>query len=176
MTVKTPRQLYKKLLYICSAVIVGVVLILMIYFISSTKLRIAENNREYVRMLSEDAANYIKDASDNVDYIVTDLYRTTTELEDLIHYFQDDEETYLKYRLGRYIDSGLLDYTGTDDFVENIFDANATVKKVTLMGNEQDWTTTYFRNQRVLRGKNKAEIMKHIQKHNSLRKRASFRF
>lgn len=175
MAKNTPKQLYKKLLYICSAVIISVVLALVGYFISNTKMRIRESNMDYTRMLSEDASNYIKEASETVDYIVTDLYRKTTELNDMMAYFEKSSEEYFQYRLAKYMESGLSDYKGIDDFIQSVFDTNASVERIVLMGNEQETTTTYFQDQRVLRRNNRVLILEHIQ-HQNLAAKGEFSF
>lgn len=172
---KPSKQLYKKLLYICSAVIISVVVSLMIYFISSTKLRILDNDLNYMRMLSEDASNFIKDSSDTADYIVTDLYRKTTELNDLMSYFEKKDEEYIRYRLDKYAVSGRMEYSGIDDFIQSAFDAYESVERVTLLGVDQEWTTTYFQDQRVLRRNNRVQILTQIQ-HEDLAQEGEFSF
>lgn len=131
---KPSRQLYKKLLYICSAVIISVVVSLVIYYIYSTKRNILENDLAYMRMLNEDTSNYIKDSSEAADYIVNDLYRKTTELNDLLSYFEKEDEAYIRYRLEKYIESGRMVYSGIDDYIQSAFDAYNSIERITLLG------------------------------------------
>lgn len=175
MSVKSSGQLYKKLLYICSAVIICVVLALMTYFISSTRLRILDSDMAYAKMLSEDVSNYVKESSEIADYIISDLYKSSIELNDMVSFLQKDPDEYLKDRLNKYIDMRLSAYSGIDDFISDTFQAYQDMTRITVISYTQDWATIFLKGEKATRSHDQKLIMEQVQK-NDVAKEGEFSF
>ena len=99
MDMKGSKQLYNKLLFIYTVILVCTISALVFYFYNSTKNRFLEQNLSYTRMMSESAASYLGDSSDIAEYIHQDLYKSNMELEDVLHYMSDEPSDYQQYRL-----------------------------------------------------------------------------
>lgn len=80
MEIRGSKQLYNKLLFIYTVILVCVVSALMIYFFSSTKNRFLEQRLNYTEMMNESAASYLEESSDIAEYIHEDLYKSDMEL------------------------------------------------------------------------------------------------
>jgi len=93
------RQLYYKFFFTYTAILVFIVVVLMVYFISSNKARILGTNLDYMKMMSKEAVSYLEDCSKDVEYIKGDLYQSAVISEDLLNYLRYDEETYQIKRL-----------------------------------------------------------------------------
>lgn len=119
MQKKSPIQLYDKLFHRYMMIILCIVLALILYFITTTRNRIVETNLNYMTMMEEEAAGYLKQSEQTAGYIHADLYRSPQLLNDMIQYLRLDEEAYLTYRLDTYMESAALEYAGFEDFVEN---------------------------------------------------------
>ena len=88
MKKKKPAQLYFKMFWSYTAIVLCIVSVLVIYFISDSKKRILENNRQAMERINREAAEYIEETEKTSDYLFQDLYRTETELEDLEPYLK----------------------------------------------------------------------------------------
>ena len=88
MKKKKPAQLYFKMFWSYTAIVLCIVSVLVIYFISDAKKRILENNRQAMERINREAAEYIEETEKTSDYLFQDLYRTETELEDLEPYLK----------------------------------------------------------------------------------------
>ena len=102
MDIKGSKQLYNKLLFIDTAILVCAISALVIYFFTSTKNRFLEQNLNYTEMMNESAASYLKEASDIAEYIHEDLYKSNMELKDVLRYMTDEPSDYQQYRLDIY--------------------------------------------------------------------------
>lgn len=89
---KGSKQLYNKLLFIYTAVIVCVVLALMFYFWNSTRNSYLERNQEYLHRMHEEAVEYVNDCRDISTYLHEELYKSNMEMNDLLHYLTDAPE------------------------------------------------------------------------------------
>lgn len=77
--------------------------------------------REETERISGEALYYLEEISQIADFLHRDLYRSSSELEDLLQYFRMKPEEYQKYVLGRYISSEELIYKGTFYFMNEAF-------------------------------------------------------
>lgn len=141
---KNSKRLYNKLLFIDSLILLGIVTALVAYFITSTKSRILDTNLEYMEMMCAEAADYVEQCADSVDYIHKDLYKSAMELQDMLHYMSDGPEEYWRYRLNTFSLLEGQDYKGFDDFVENIFVAYPDVSLVEIISYEKPEITECY--------------------------------
>ena len=102
MNMKGSKQLYNKLLYIDTAILVCAISVLIIYFFTSTKNRFLEQNMDYTEMMSESASSYLEETSEIAEYIHENLYKSNMELNDVLHYITSEPSEYQKYRLDTY--------------------------------------------------------------------------
>lgn len=84
---KKPRQLYFKLFWTYTAIVVCIVLVLVLYFMSASQRRNLEANRQAMEQVNRQAAEYVEETEKIADYVFSDLYRSASELEDLLAYF-----------------------------------------------------------------------------------------
>lgn len=145
MEIKTSGQLYRKLLFIDTAILCCVVLVMCVSFFSSTKKRFLEQNLNYMEMLGESADSYLEETSEAAEYIHEDLYKSDMELNDVLHYMADDPAAYQKYRLDTYIDSKIREYKGIESFFQDAFQANYSLCRITLYSYGREVVTEYTR-------------------------------
>ncbi|WP_251389941.1 sensor histidine kinase [Mediterraneibacter agrestimuris] len=143
MDAKSPKQLYNKLLLIYTTILAFVVMVLMIYFLSSTRNRFLEQNLEYTKMMNEEAVSYLEETSAIAGRIHENLYQSEMELQDLLHYLSDTAEDYWKYRLDTYMESGTRNYKGADGFLTGVLASYDELKSVTLLSYERGEVTEY---------------------------------
>ena len=96
MEIKGSRQLYNKLFFIYTVILVCVVSVLVIYFFTSTRNRFLKERLNYTEMMKESAISYLEDSSDIAEYIHEDLYKSNMELEDALHYMSAEPSEYQK--------------------------------------------------------------------------------
>lgn len=133
MSKKSPKQLFYKLFYRYTAIVICIVLALVVYFISNTKSRILETNLNYRDMMNERAFTYMEECLDIVNFINADLAQSTTGMEDLLQYFKADDEAYQRYRLDKYMESTASSYDGFDDFMEKAMRTYANITHIELI-------------------------------------------
>ena len=172
---KSPKQLYNKLLFIYTAVIVCVVLALMIYFTTSMRQRYLENNLEYLQMVHEEAVKYIEECADAADYVHEELYNSNMELKDVLHYLLDSPEDYQKYRLDSFSQYYLLDYHGIEDFATMAFEVCPSLIRLTFVSYEKGDLTVYYGGQSVYHTEDGKQALKNI-KDGDLAREGEFSF
>ena len=110
-------QLYFKLFWTYTAIALVIVSVLTIYFMYLSKRSVLRQNQEEREHISANAAEYIRETEKRVDYLYQDLYRSSSELEDLLSYFTLDPEEYQQWSLDRYSASSALVYKGIYNFI-----------------------------------------------------------
>ena len=123
MAKKRPRQLYFKMIYTYAAIVLCIVAALVSYFLSDSRSRLLESNREAMDRICGQTVGYIEEVRRAADYIHKDLFRSPTELRDLLEYFRLTPEKYQEYSLGRYMSSDELIYKGIFYFMNKAFEA-----------------------------------------------------
>jgi len=141
---KRPRQLYFKMFYTYTAIILCIVTVLVIYFISDARKRLLESNREGIERIHAQALGYVEEIRRAADYIHKDLYRSPSELNDLLEYFRLEPEAYQEYTLERYSSSGELVYKGIFRFVNEAFEANQQLEKIEMISYETSQLTECY--------------------------------
>lgn len=144
MPKKSPNQLFHKLFYRYTFLIVCIVTALVVYFISATRTRILNTNLEYMNMMTERAANYLESSSAVVDYVHAELYQSSGVMADLLQYFEDNGEAYQKYRLDSYIASSANRYEGFDDFTEETLRAHGDIISIEWISYTRSEVTTCY--------------------------------
>ena len=86
MKKRTSKQLYIKLLILYAFVVCLVVLVLVFYFINSTQRRYLEKNKNYMELMHNDAVNYLNSCGEDAGHIHEELYNSSMEMNDIIHY------------------------------------------------------------------------------------------
>lgn len=148
--IKASKQLYNKLLMTYTAIIAGVVLVLVVYFLFSMRGRILETNLDYTKMMQEEAVGYLEETADIASGLHEELYRTDMEISDVLHYLQDDEEEYRKYRLNKYAETKINEYRGIETFVGTAFELHKTLKRISFVSYEKGDFTAYTGKSKVL--------------------------
>lgn len=113
-----------------------IVAALVLYFMSATRGRLLENGREELERISGEALAYAEGVEQIADYLHRDLYRSQSELEDLLQYFRLEPEEYQQYSLRRYISSEELVYKSVFYFMNQAFEAYSELEKIELVSYE----------------------------------------
>lgn len=145
MEIKGSKQLYHKLFFIYTAILVCAISALVIFFLNSTKNRFLEQSLSYTEMMSEDAVSYLEDTSDIAEYIHEDLYNSSMELNDVLHYLTDEPDVYLQHRLDTYIANKNSEYKGVDKFFLDAFQAYGSLSYISLFSYGREEITEYTR-------------------------------
>ncbi len=160
---KRPKQLYFKMFRTYAVMILCIVLALVTYFVSDARSRILESNREEAERIHAQALDYIEDTRRSADYINKDLYRSPSELNDLLAYFQLGPEEYQEYSLGRYISSNELVYKGIFRFMNKAFEFNRQLEKIELISYETSQMTECYPENTVYPGKDGKQRLHQMQ-------------
>lgn len=163
MEIKKPRQLYHKMFYAYMAIILCIVAALVIYFISDARRRLLESNKEAIERIHAQALDYIEDIRRAADYVHKNLYRSPSELDDLLEYFCLAPEAYQEYTLRRYTSSNELVYKGIFRFINETFEANRQLEKIELISYETSQLTECYPEKIVYPGKNGKPRLQQIQ-------------
>lgn len=91
---KKPRQLYLKLFWTYTVIVLCIVLALTIYFISVSRKHMLEANIEEMERMNQACITYIDETEGIADYIYKDLYRSKSKLEDLMQYLKLEPDAY----------------------------------------------------------------------------------
>ena len=164
MEKKSSKQLYNKLLFIYTAVILCVVFSLMVYFLNSLKNRYRERNLENLQRMQEEAVSYMQDCAKAADYLHGELYRSDMEMKDLLHYLTDTPEEYQKYRLDAYSRNYLLTYQGIEDFSVAAFDTYPSLSHLAFVSYSQGDLTSYNRSKNIYHTEDGAEALERIKR------------
>ena len=133
MKKKKPAQLYFKMFWSYTAIVLCIVSALVVYFISDSKKRVLENNRMAMERINREASDYIRETEENSEYLFQDLYRSETELEDLLAYLELGPEEYLEYGLDRYSAEDNLVYRGIYNFINDAFEGYGALESIEVI-------------------------------------------
>lgn len=133
---KKPRQLYLKLFWTYTVIVLCIVLALTIYFISVSRKHMLEANIEEMERMNQACITYIDETEEIADYIYKDLYRSKSKLEDLMQYLKLEPDAYEEYYLNRYAATSDLVYEGIINFLTEAFDAYPELEQVELISYE----------------------------------------
>ncbi len=140
---KGSRQLYRKMLLVYTAVLVGVVILLVMYSISESRQQAKDTNQDYMKLAAQEARDYILQSSENTEHIMSSLYNSYSELNDLCHYLSDNIDEYMKYRLDTYGGSSSVAYSGIEDFWSGMFDSYGQLERIRVYSIQQQILTYY---------------------------------
>ncbi len=138
---KKHSQLYLKLFWTYTTIAVLIVSVLTAFFIYVSKKNTLEQNLEEREYIAENTGEYIRETEEKVDYLYQDLYRSSSELEDLLAYLSLQPEEYQKWSLDQYSTSRSLVYKGIHNFVTKAFEAYKNLERIDLIG-YQDFRMT----------------------------------
>lgn len=166
MDMKGSRQLYNKLLFIYTFILVCTIAVLTLYFYTSTKNRFLEQNLNYTEMMSRSAASYLGDTSDIAEHIHEDLYKSNMEWKDALHYMTEEPSDYQQYRLNTYSENKTSEYNGIEEFFLDAFQAYGSLNHITLFSYERNEITEYTRDGKSYRRKGDADFKKKLERGN----------
>lgn len=149
MEKRKPRQLYSKLFWTYTVIVLVIVSALTVYFITVSRKNVLESNREERERINTSCADYIDEMSKRADYFYKDLYRSRSKLDDLLAYMELDSEAYQRYYLDRYSETGDLVYEGILDFLAKAFEACDELEKVEIVS-YTDFRMTECRSEKII--------------------------
>lgn len=153
MEIRGPKQIYHKLFFIYTAILTCVISVLVIYFFNSTRNRFLEQNLGYTEMMSETALSYLEETADIAEYIHEDLYKSSMELNDALHYMTDGPSDYQQFRLDTYMENKIKEYKGIEKFFMDAFQAYGSLDHIALFSYEKNVLTEYTRDGKSYRRK-----------------------
>ena len=160
---KLPKQLYLKMFRTYTVIIFCIVIALTVYFLSDAKRRLSESNRRETERIHAQALGFLEDIRRAADYIHKDLYRSPSELSDLLAYFRLDSGDYQAYVLERYSASNDLVYKGIFRFVNETFEANRYLEKIELISYDTSRMTECYPEKTVYPDKDGKPRLQEIQ-------------
>ncbi len=163
MEMKGSRQLYHKLFFIYTTILVCAISALVIFFFNSTRKRFLEQSLTYTEMMSESAASYLEETSDIAEYIHEDLYNSSMELNDALHYMADEPAVYQQYRLDTYIENKIREYKGIEKFFLNAYQAYSSLNHIALYSYEKNEITEYTKDGKSYRRTKDEEFQKRLE-------------
>lgn len=166
MEIKSSKQLYNKLLFIYTVILVCVVSALVTYFYNSTKNRFLEQRLNYTEMMNESAVRYLEESSDIAEYIHEDLYKSNMELKDALHYMTEEPADYQKYRLDVYAENKTGEYKGIEKFFLDAFQAYSSLNHIVLYSYGRDEMTEYTRDGKSYRRQGDETLKEQLEERN----------
>ena len=166
MEIKSSKQLYNKLLFIYTVILVCVVSALVTYFYHSTKNPFLEQRLNYTEMMNESAALYLEESSDIAEYIHEDLYKSNMELKDALHYMTEEPADYQKYRLDIYAENKTGEYKGIEKFFLDAFQAYSSLNHIVLYSYGRDEMTEYTRDGKSYRRQGDETLKEQLEERN----------
>lgn len=166
MEKKKTRQLYKKLFLTYTAIVLLIVTALTAYFISVSRQRIHGETRDKMERMSREGEAYLKETSDIAGYLHSNLYRSDSELDDLLAYLSMEPQDYQNYALRRYAASDALDYKGIRSFLEAGFEAYDNLEKIELISYRDSGMTEFYPQGIIYPGKDGKERLLELQDKN----------
>lgn len=163
MEKKSSRGLYHKLLFIYTGIILVVVVILASAYLSNFRNRVIESNQSYIRMLSENALGYIEKSQNRVDYIMEELYKSTTELDDLLSYLTMETEVYLKNALDTYGSLNTVQYKGVDDFAAGVFSLDPHIIRIAFLSYSNRDITIHYPDKRIWHSRKYKQVLEGLE-------------
>ena len=145
MEVKGSKQLYHKLFFIYTMILVCAISALVIFFLNSTRSRFLEQSLSYTEMMNESAVSYLEETADIAEFIHEDLYNSSMEQSDVLHYLTDEPDVYQQFRLDTYIENKLKGYKGIEQFFLDAFQAYGSLSHISLYSYEREEVTKYTR-------------------------------
>ena len=147
MEKKKPMQLYRKLFWTYTVIVLCIVAALVAYFISASRRRVLLTNESELDWACAEAVDYVEEMIQRADYLYQDLYRSSSELDDLLAYFSLDPESYQNFSLDRYSASKSYAYKGIHNMVGEAFQAYRELEKVELLAySDMELTECYPQN------------------------------
>lgn len=162
MREKKTKRLYHKMFCTYTLIVCCIVTALTLYFISDSRNRLLETNRKELERIHAQALDYIEETGRTADYIHKDLYRSHSELGDLLAYFWLEPEAYQEYSLRRYMASLDLVYKGIFRFLNETFEAYQQLDKIELISYQTFQMTECYPEKNVYPGKDGRQRMKQI--------------
>ena len=175
MKKRTSKQLYIKLLILYAFVVCLVVLVLVFYFINSTQRRYLEKNKNYMELMHNDAVNYLNSCGENAGHIHEELYNSSMEMNDIIHYLEDSPQEYQQYRLDLCTQYEILDYKGIEDFSLTAFETYSSLLRLTFISYQKQDVTYFVGSQSLYHEEEAKTILEDIQE-NHLAKEGEISF
>lgn len=133
MEKRKPKQLYSKLFWTDTVIVLCIVSALTFYFLALSRKHILDGHMEELERVNRACTGYIDETEGIADYIYKDLYRSQSKLDDLQAYLELNQEEYQKYYLERYSDTSDLVYEGIFNFLTEAFEAYNELEKVELI-------------------------------------------
>lgn len=162
MEVKGSKQLYHKLFFIYTMILVCAISALVIFFLNSTRSRFLEQSLSYTEMMNESAVSYLEETADIAEFIHEDLYNSSMEQSDVLHYLTDEPDVYQQFRLDTYIENKLKGYKGIEQFFLDAFQAYGSLSHVSLYSYEREEVTKYTRDGKSYRREGDEEVKRRL--------------
>lgn len=141
---KNPKNLYHKLFYTYSMVLVVVIVLLVSYFIFQIRNRALETNRDYAQKLFDSAVSQVKSYEAQAAFLHQTLYQGDAEVDDFLNYLQMDTQSYLAKHLDKYTLSNRLDNQDVYSFMENAYAVYPEVKEIELLSYKNEKRTLFY--------------------------------
>ncbi|SHE72517.1 sensor histidine kinase [Clostridium fallax] len=126
------NNMYKRLFITYSIIIIFTLSIIDIY---TTKKVIDTTINEQLylnRKIIEDTNTYLNNQKDYTKTMINQLYQSTTELNDILYYLNNDLNKYLINKLDIFSMSNKNFYKGMSSYIKSSFDMNSTLSKISL--------------------------------------------
>lgn len=162
MEVKGSKQLYHKLFFIYTMILVCAISALVIFFLNSTRSRFLEQSLSYTEMMNESAVSYLEETADIAEFIHEDLYNSSMEQSDVLHYLTDEPDVYQQFRLDTYIENKLKGYKGIEQFFLDAFQAYGSLSHISLYSYEREEVTKYTRDGKSYRREGDEEVKRRL--------------
>ncbi|GAA0071535.1 sensor histidine kinase [Clostridium sardiniense] len=142
-------MIYKRLFIVYISVILLLITALDIYFINRVHKENIDNNMYVNEKVAYDVNDVLNEMTNSSNSIVETMYNDSYVVDDIIHFLNTDNVTYLKSKLNKFSQSNEYFYRGVEHFTRNSFISNSSLIDISFIGYDRMETRSFNRTNQI---------------------------
>ncbi|MBM7835468.1 sensor histidine kinase [Clostridium sardiniense] len=142
-------MIYKRLFIVYISVILLLITALDIYFINRVHKENIDNNMYVNEKVAYDVNDILNEMTNSSNSIVETMYNDSYVVDDIIHFLNTDNVTYLKSKLNKFSQSNEYFYRGVEHFTRNSFISNSSLIDISFISYDIMETRSFNRTNQI---------------------------
>lgn len=142
-------MIYKRLFIVYISVILLLITALDIYFINRVHKENIDNNMYVNEKVAYDVNDILNEMTNSSNSIVETMYNDSYVVDDIIHFLNTDNVTYLKSKLNKFSQSNEYFYRGVEHFTRNSFISNSSLIDISFISYDRMETRSFNRTNQI---------------------------
>lgn len=142
-------MIYKRLFIVYISVIVLLITVLDMYFINRVSRESVDNNMYVNEKVAYDVNDDLNKMTASSNSIVKTMYNDVYVVEDIIHFLNTDDVSYLKDKLNKFSESNEYYYRGVEHFTKNAFISNENLIDISFVSYGRKETRSFNRKNQI---------------------------